>query len=315
MKIILKILQYLLKTIAALLSKISAQHTYTKLWKYICKNKFLFVIYKPLKYLFTNFIYFIKLASAIIAILSLFNLSIIYYDYDILNEINELVNKIINYIRLLWNKWLGNKEEDIEEPIDFFYYKKEVKVIQKAVEQNTNNSYWIIPIMLAVPIIYYYFNPQVNINEILDPIIEPVTNKIEEYLPKEYFTIFVGCTFIHKFIIIGLSYLTGEDLNIFTDDNPKPDEPKFTSGINSEYRKDLQELLNKGKRNNYSPMDDLNPEEREEYEALFTKEEETPKASTSKLPPEIPLIENPFKKVSKYDKSPIDSSQIKTEVW
>ena len=97
----IKFLQYLLKFIAAIFSKIAAQHTYTKLWKYFMKYKIFFVIYKPLKYLFTNFIYFIKLASAILAIFSLFNLSIIYYDYDILNEINTLVNNIIKYIRLL----------------------------------------------------------------------------------------------------------------------------------------------------------------------------------------------------------------------
>jgi hypothetical protein len=48
-------------------------------------------------------------------------------------------------------------------------------------------------------------------------------------------------------------------LNIFTDDNnPKPDASKFTSGIVSEYKKDLEELLNnKDKRSNYSPVDSL----------------------------------------------------------
>jgi hypothetical protein len=101
MKIFFKFLQHLFKFLASIFSKIGAQHTYTKLWRYFRKFKILFIIYKPLKYLFTNFIYFIKLTSAIIAILSLFNLSIFYYDYDILNEINTLFNKIINYIRLL----------------------------------------------------------------------------------------------------------------------------------------------------------------------------------------------------------------------
>jgi hypothetical protein len=101
MKIILKFIQFTFKTLAAIFSKIAAKYTYTKLWKYFMKYKILFVIYKPLKYIFTNFLYFIKLASAILAIFSLFNLSIIYYDYDILNEINDLVNKAIRYIRLL----------------------------------------------------------------------------------------------------------------------------------------------------------------------------------------------------------------------
>jgi hypothetical protein len=47
------------------------------------KHKFLSLIYKPLKYLFTNFIYLIELASEIIAVFSLFN----------------KVIKVINYIK------------------------------------------------------------------------------------------------------------------------------------------------------------------------------------------------------------------------
>lgn len=101
MKIILKFIQFIFKTLALIFSKIGAKYTYTKLWKYFIKHKWLYILYKPLKYIITNFIYFIKLASAIIAVFSLFNLSIIYYDYDILNEINDLVNKVIRYIRLL----------------------------------------------------------------------------------------------------------------------------------------------------------------------------------------------------------------------
>jgi hypothetical protein len=175
--------------------------------------------------------------------------------------------------------------------------------------------------MIITPIAFYYFNPQVNINEIIEPVIEPISNKIEEYLPKEYFTIFISCTFIHKFIIIGLSYITKEDLNIFTDDNPKPDDSKFTSGIVSEYKRNLQEFLNK--RNNYDPADSLSSEEKEEYESLFPMEDnlETPKASTSKLPetisdkPELPMIENPYKKIGKFDKNIIDSAKVKTEDW
>jgi hypothetical protein len=194
--------------------------------------------------------------------------------------------------------------------------------MKKAIEQNPNN-YWIIPIMIIIPIAFYYFSPQVNITETIDPIIEPISNKIEEYLPKEYFTIFISCTFIHKFIIIGLSYITKEDLNIFTDDNPKPDDSKFTSGIVSEYKKDLQEFLSTRERSNYSPTDGLSFKEKEEYESLFGKEDnlETPKASTSKLPEtittksELPMIENPFKKIGKYDKNIIDSTKVKTEDW
>jgi len=323
MKLILKFIQFTFKTLASIFSKIGANYTYTKLWKYFMKYKILFIIYKPLKYLFTNFIYFIKLSSAILAIFSLFNLSIIYYDYDILNEINILVNKVIKYIRLLWFKWFSNEDiEDIEDPIDFFQYKKEAKAIDKVVNQSPNNSYWIIPLMLAIPILFYYFNPQTNINEIIEPVINPIIEKVEEYLPKEYATVFISGTIIYKFIIISISNITGYDLNIFTDDNPKPDDSKFTSGIVSEYKKDLQELLNK-RENNYSPIDKLSSEEKEEYESLFGKEDnlETPKASSSKLPetisdkPEILMIENPYKKIGKYDKSIIDSTKVKTEDW
>ena len=160
MKLILKLIQHLLKFLAAIFSKIGAQHTYTKLWKYFMKYKFLSLIYKPLKYLFTNFIYFIKLASAILAIFSIFNISIIYYDFDILNEINDLFNKVIRYIRTLWFKWFSNEDiDEIEDPVDFFQYKKETKAMKKAVEQSPNNSYWIIPLMIIIPIAFYYFNP------------------------------------------------------------------------------------------------------------------------------------------------------------
>ena len=321
MKLILKLLQFTFKFLASLFSKIGAQYTYTKLWKYFMKHKWLYIIYKPLKYLFTNFIYFIKLSSAIIAIFSLFNLSIIYYDYDILNEINTLFNNIIKYLRILYNKWFGIEDiEEIEEPIDFFQYKKEV--IDKVVNQSPNNSYWIIPIMIIIPIVFYYYNPQVNIKEIIEPIINPAISKIEEYLPKEYATVFISGTIIYKFITVSISNITGYDLNIFTDDNPKPDASKFSSGIVSQYKKDLQEFLNKGKIGNYDPVDSLSSEDKAEFESLFPKEEETPKASTSKLPEskssksELPIIgENPYNKISKYDKSPIDSKQVKIEDW
>lgn len=175
--------------------------------------------------------------------------------------------------------------------------------------------------MLAIPILYYYFNPQTNINEIIEPVINPIIETVEEYLPKEYATVFISGTIIYKFIIISISNITGYDLNIFTDDNPKPDDSKFSSGIVSEYKRNLQEFLNK--RNNYDPADSLSSEEKEEYESLFPMEDnlETPKASTSKLPEtisdksELPMIENPYKKVGKFDKSIIDSTKVKTEDW
>jgi hypothetical protein len=48
------------------------------------KFKFVSLIYKPLKYLFTNFRYFIELASEIIAVFSLFNKVINYIKKNIM---------------------------------------------------------------------------------------------------------------------------------------------------------------------------------------------------------------------------------------
>lgn len=76
-----------------------AQYTYTKLYKYLMKYKFISIIYKPLKFIFNNVIYFIKLSSAIIAILSLFNISLFYYNFDIIDEITNYINDIIGYIK------------------------------------------------------------------------------------------------------------------------------------------------------------------------------------------------------------------------
>ena len=177
--------------------------------------------------------------------------------------------------------------------------------------------------MIVIPIAFYYFNPQVNINEIIEPVINPIIEKVEEYLPKKYATVFISGTIIYKFIIISISNITGYDLNIFTDDNPKPDNNNIKSGIIAEYKKDL--LIIKNKRDNYSPIDELSLEAKEEFESLFPKEEdllETPKASTSKLPetisnkPDMPMIgENPFNKKGKFEKSIIDSTKVKTEDW
>jgi hypothetical protein len=51
----------------------------------------------------------------------------------------------------------------------------------------------------------YYYNPHLK----LDDILEPVLNKIENKLPIEYPTVFVSGIFTYKFITIALSYLTG----------------------------------------------------------------------------------------------------------
>src|SRR5713226_9288714 len=98
MKILLKILQYLFIFLAFIFSKIGAQYTYIKLYKFIIKFKFISIIYKPMKYIFNNIIYFIKLSVAIITILSLFNISLFYYNFYIIEEFINFINNIINYI-------------------------------------------------------------------------------------------------------------------------------------------------------------------------------------------------------------------------
>lgn len=212
---------------------------------------------------------------------------------------------------------------DIDEPIDFFQFKKDVKIVDKAVKQTPNNGYWIIPLMVITTAVLYYYNPQINISDTINPVIE----RIENYIPKEYATIFVTGTFIYKFITISISNITGYDLNIFSDDDDK--------GFNSTYKKDLKYLLNK--RKNFDPVNDLTSDVKEEYERyfpdnldnltseeinkIFPENQETPKASTSKLPETIsnkntlPMIENPFKKTFNYHKNDIDSKKVKIEDW
>jgi hypothetical protein len=95
MKILLKFLQYIFKFLASMFYKLGAQYTYTKLYKYLMKYKFISIIYKPLKFIFKNIIYFIKLSSAIIAILSLLNISLFYYNLYIIDEAISYINNII----------------------------------------------------------------------------------------------------------------------------------------------------------------------------------------------------------------------------
>jgi len=83
MKNILKYIQFTFKFLASVFYKIGAQHTYNKIFKYSMKYRFFFINYKTLKLIFTNFRYFIELASEIIAVFSL---------------INKVI-KVINYIK------------------------------------------------------------------------------------------------------------------------------------------------------------------------------------------------------------------------
>jgi len=49
--------------------------------------------------------------------------------------------------------------------------------------------------------VLYYYQPNINISEIINPVIE----KVEEYLPKEYATVFISGTIIYKFITVSIS--------------------------------------------------------------------------------------------------------------
>jgi len=130
------------------------------------KYKFISILYKPLKFIFNNIIYLIKLSSAIIAILSLFNISLLYYNFDILNEAINLINNVINYIKNLISKWVSNDEDDeTSEPVDFLTYRKKIKVIEQNIQHPTNNSYWILPLMIIGYGAIYYYNPHSNLEE------------------------------------------------------------------------------------------------------------------------------------------------------
>jgi hypothetical protein len=89
---ILKFFQYIFKFLASIFSKLGAQYSYTKLIRYLMRYKLISILWKPLKYVLSNLIYFIKLAGAIMAILSLFNISLLYYNFDILTEVNDIIN-------------------------------------------------------------------------------------------------------------------------------------------------------------------------------------------------------------------------------
>jgi hypothetical protein len=308
MKIFFKILQYTFKFLASIFSKLGAQYTYTKLYKYLMRYKLYSIIYKPLKFIFNNIIYLIKLSSAIIAILSLFNISLFYYNFDAIDSINDLINEVINYIKALYKKWISDDEdEEITEPIDFFHYRKDIKVIEKSIQQSSNSSYWILPLMIIGGTVLYFYNPHINLEEIINPAI----SKIEAKLPENFPITFVTGTFIYKFITISITYITGYKL---TDDDDNSDRPQF----NATYREDLNYLRSfkpKEVNKTYSPTDELSNEEKDEIAAYFSKEEEdTPKASASNLPNCPPYIENPFKKIKIIPYSQ-NSSEIRIEDW
>lgn len=265
-------LQFIFKTLAAIFYKIEAQYTYTKLFKYLMKYKFIFLIYKPLKFIFYNLIYFIKLASAIIAILSLFYVSLLYYNFDVINEANDLINEIINWFRKLFYRWFPiEDDENIPDPVYFFQPKnrKDVKVIKKAVQQSSNN-YWLIPVMLIGYGTVYYFIPNLNLEETINPVISQIESKI----PSEYVTTFVTGTFIYKFLAISITYITGYKLT--NDDSNSNDAPSNGNEINEDetlWRSSIR-LPASYKPNNmrsepqpivYDPVANMSEDEQEEF--------------------------------------------------
>lgn len=270
------------------------------------KYKFISIIYNPLKYLFKNIILFIKLTSAIIAILSLFNVTIIYYNFYIMNDVTSYIIKIINFIKKILSKMFSNEEDDeIAEPKDFLSYRKDIKIVEKTI-QTSNNSYWILPLMVIGYAAIYYYNPHSILTEIIEPIINKYDSKRNFVDP----TIFVTGILTYKFITIAITYITGYDLNIFKG-NDSPDN------LNLEQNRFKD-------KNSYSPTDNLSPETTEDLETYFRKIDEkydlndldTPKASTSKLPDikSPPYIENPFNKI-KLPQNLILQNKLKIEDW
>jgi hypothetical protein len=176
------------------------------------------------------------------------------------------------------------------------------------IEKSTNNSLWILPLMIIGYGTLYYFNPHINLTEVL----EPIVNKIDTKIPSDFPKTFVVGTFIYKFITISISYFTGVDLNPFKDGG---------GSLSDDDRKNIKEIISNYKGlDNYSPSESLTTEEKEEYNVLFPKEEDlnTPKPSASKLPDTPvkvpPYNENPFKRI-KVIPHTIETSEIKIEDW
>lgn len=156
--------------------------------------------------------------------------------------------------------------------------------------------------------VMYYYNPHINLDEIL----EPLLNKIDVKMPENFPITFVAGTFIYKFITISISYFTGDNLNIFTDKG---------DSLSDEDRKNIKEIINNYKNAScYSPTNDLSLEEQEDVNTLFPKDDEqTPKASNSNLPESTSyenrplMLENPYNKVKGMQQFDSKSIEIKLE--
>ena len=321
MKIILKLVQFLFKFLSSIFSKLGATYTYNKIFKILMKYKIISILYNPLRIIFTNIIFIFKFISAIIAVLSLFNISLLYYNFDPVNESINFISDIIIWIRNYISKWFINEEDDeIPEPLEINKRRsrKEIKIIEKSVQ---SHNYWVIPTMLIGYGLIYYYNPNINLNEILDPLIY----KIEMNIPDTFPTTFIMGTFIYKFITISITYITG--YNLTNDENLPKDKPSSEDEpfalLTNRDKENLQNcLVMKGDKVLYenktsSPTLSLSENEQDDINSLFPKDDEkTPKPSTSQLPEIRPSIgENPFKKTKILEKGVIKADEVHIEEW
>jgi len=59
------------------------------------KYKIISILYNPFKIIFNNLIFILKLAGIILSIFSLFNLSLLHFNYDIIEMFNNYINEVV----------------------------------------------------------------------------------------------------------------------------------------------------------------------------------------------------------------------------
>lgn len=298
----LKLLQFFFKTLAYALSKIAAKNTYYKLYKYFMKYKIISILYNPFKIIFNNLIFTLKIIGTILSIFSLFNLSLLHFNYDLIDEIKNYINEIIKWIRNLYSQWFEREEEEIYEPKEFLNFKsrKEIKAIEKTIANS--NQYWVIPFIIIGGVALFCFNPDIN------GILNPIITKIEDKMPVNYGAVISGI-FTYKFITFTFSKITGFKLgNDNPDDNPDNISVGESNSNPASHASGENSPINN--RSNADYVRDTFREIREREEAWtnlprlvddsvvdFIREstidtgstssvESIPKASTSNLPPE-----------------------------
>ena len=286
------------------------------------KYKIISILYNPLRIIFTNIIFIFKFISAIIAVLSLFNISLLYYNFDPVNESINLISDIINWIRNYISKWFIDEDDDyIPEPLEINKkgYRKEIKTIEKSVQ---SHNYWVIPVMIMFYGFIYYLNPHVNIEDSINPIL----NQIEDKFPENFPTTFIMGAFIHKLISVVISYCIENELT--NNDNLPKDKPSSEDGpsfltewernrLSKEQLISYNKIISGKEKVHYSPTDNVSEDEQDIINSLFPKDDEkTPKPSTSQLPEIRPSIgENPFKKTKILEKGVIKADEVHIEEW